>query len=167
MKNFRGLLVVLGLLLICPSLALAGEDRGCDGTRLKADVTSLPGSGVTGTVTICIGEDGLRGKLKAENLTIGHGYTVWFFYTEDGKTGGPGRFDSTVAEDEDEIFRGHVGGLQVSSGGTIKLLVFDHPDLTAVPPACSTMTATNVARANNLLTFACAKGVAQALINIP
>src|SRR5574337_1707748 len=115
MKNFRGLVVVLGLLLICPSLALADQNGGCDGTRLKVDVTSLNAAGVTGTATICIGEDGLRGKLKAENLTIGHAYTVWFFYIEGANTGGPGRFDSTVAEDDDEIFRGHVGGLQTSS----------------------------------------------------
>src|SRR5262249_35458709 len=115
-KNSCKLVVIL--LLACPPLASAVQDRRCDGTKFTADVTGLEESGVTGTATICIGEAGLHGKLEAENLTIGHGYTVWLFYIEEADTGGPGRFDSTVAEDEDEIFRGHVGGLQASSGAT-------------------------------------------------
>ena len=157
MKNFRGMLVVLGLLLICPSLARADQDRGCNGTSLKVDVTSLGGSAVTGTATVCIGDDGLRGTLFAENLTVGHGYTVWFFYTESGNTGGPGRFDSLVAEDNDEVFRGHVGGLKVSSGAIITLKLFDHPSLGP----------NNVTRAQNLLTPMGATGKAQAVFVIP
>jgi len=157
MKRSSGLLVVLGLLLNCPSLALADQDRGCDGTRLKVHVTSLNGSGVTGRATICIGEDGLRGELQAENLTIGHVYTVWMVYKEGANTAGPGRFDSTVAEEDDEVFRGHVGGLQVSSGAAIMLFIFDH---LSVSP-------NNVTRAITLLTPAGGTAAAQAVFNIP
>ncbi len=157
MKNSRGLLVVLGFLLICPSLALADEDKSCNGTKLKVDVTSLGGSGVTGTATVCIGDDGLRGSLFAENLTVGHGYTVWFFYGEGTNFAPPGRFDSTVAADNDEIFRGHVGGLKVTGGATIKLKLFDHPSLGA----------NNVTRAQNLLTPMGATPAAQAVFDIP
>jgi hypothetical protein len=109
---------------------------------LNGAVTADNGSGISGTATVNIGDDGLRGRLTAKKLTPGHAYTVWLFYFQGTAQGGPGRFDSTVAEDSDFIFRGHVGGLRVSSGVTIELVIFDHPDL---GPNSGT-------RANNLLT---------------
>ncbi len=146
---------VLTLSLICLPLARAKDDD--DGLHLKVDVTTLNNSGVNGMATVDIGEDGLRGKLRADGLTPGHGYTVWFFYQEGADVGGPGRFDSSVPEDDEVTFRGHVGGLRVSSGATVKLLVFDHPNLGA----------TNVTRAVNLLTPAGGSPVAQAVFTIP
>ncbi len=66
------------------------------------------------------------------------------------------------------LFRGHVGGLQASSGATIRLLIFHHPDLTALPASgCAPMAATNVARANNLLTPQCGSAVGKAEFTIP
>lgn len=168
MKKANQLMLVgVVLTLSVMSLAFVRAKDEEDRLHLKVDVTALNNSGVSGTATVDIGEDGLRGKLKADGLAPGHGYTVWFFYLEGSSQAGPGRFDSNVAEDDDLIFRGHVGGLRVSSGATVKLLVFDHPDLTALPPTCSARPATNVARANNLLTPACGSPAAQAVFTIP
>lgn len=157
MQKLRRVFLVSGLLLAFPMLTLAAQDQGCNGTRLQVDLTTVGGSGVTGTATICVGEDGLRGKLNAQNLTVGHGYTVWLFYIEGTDVGGPGRFDSLVAEASDETFHGHVGGLQVSSGATVRLVLLNHPDLGS----------DNVTRANNLLTPTGGTAVAKAVFSIP
>ncbi len=120
MKRVNRLILVGAISTISVMLlAFARADQQSD-LDLEVTVTALNGSGVSGIATVDISDDGLRGKLKAENLTPGHGYTVWFFYIQDGASGGPGRFDSTVAESGEVTFRGHVGGLQVSSGATIK-----------------------------------------------
>ncbi len=152
------LMILVGavLALSVMFLAFARADQQPD-IDLEVAVTALNGSGVSGIATVDISDDGLRGKLKAQNLTPGHGYTVWFFYIQNGATGGPGRFDSTVAESGEVTFRGHVGGLQVSNGATVKLLIFDHPNLGA----------TNVTRAVNLLTPAGGSAVGQAVFTIP
>lgn len=168
MKKINRLILVAAVLTLSVLfLAVARADEDFDGLHLKVDLAAIGSSGVTGTAKVDIGEDGLRGKVRADNLKPGHGYTVWFFYFEGNNQAGPGRFDSTVAEDDDVTFRGHVGGLRVSSGATVKLVIFDHPDLTALPATCGARPATNVARANNLLTPACASGVAQAVFTIP
>jgi hypothetical protein len=120
---------------------------------LKANVTGA----ISGTAVVNIGEDSLRGRLKAENLQVGHAYSVWLFYFEGGVQGGPGRFDSTVAEDDDFTFRGRVGGLRVAGDGTIKLVIFDHPSLGP----------NNATRANNLLTPTGGLQVGQAVFAIP
>jgi hypothetical protein len=62
-----------------------------------------------------------------------------------------------VAEDSDFTFRGSVGGLRASSGATIKLVIFDHPDLGP----------TNATRANNVLTPVGGSMAAQAVFSIP
>jgi len=152
-------LILLGAVLSVSLVGLAfakTEDDASD-LKLTADVTAANGSGISGTATIHIGEDGLRGKLRADNLKVGHAYTVWFFLFQGSAQGGPGRFDSTVAEDDDFTFRGHVGGLRASSGDTIKLVIFDHPSLGA----------SNATRANNLLTPAGGSLAGQALFTIP
>ena len=158
MKRLKQL-VPLGLILSVSVLGLAfakTEDDASD-LKLTADVTAANGSGISGIATIHVGEDGLRGKLTADNLKVGHAYTVWFFYFHGSAQGGPSRFDSTVAEDDDFTFRGHVGGLQTSSGDTIKLVIFDHPSL---GPNSAT-------RANNLLTPAGGSMAGQAVFTIP
>lgn len=163
----RSILVGVVLALCVMWLALARVNANTS-LELETDVTALNSSGVTGTATMDITDGGVQGNLSAHNLVPGHGYTVWFFYLQDGATGGPGRFDSAVAESGDVTFQGHVGGLQVSSGATIKLLIFDHPDLTALPASgCTAIAPTNVARANNLLTPQCGSAVGQAVFSIP
>ena len=138
-------------------LAFAKANDDPDGLQLTATVADANGSGITGTATVNLGEDGPRGRLKAENLKPGHAYTVWVFYLEGNAQGGPGRFASTVAEDSDFTFRGSVGGLQASSGATIKLVIFDHPSLGP----------TNATRANNVLTPTGGSMAAQAVFRIP
>ena len=69
--------VVLSLSVLC--LAFARADDDSEGLQLKATVESDGGSGIGGTAVVSIGEDGLRGKLKADNLKVGHAYTVWLF----------------------------------------------------------------------------------------
>ena len=159
MKNTRRLtllVVVLAFSVVCLAFARAKEDS--DGLQLKATVTDGgSGSGISGTATVNIGEDGLSGRLKAEHLKVGHAYTVWFFYFEGNAQGGPGRFASTVAEDDDFTFRGSVGGLRVSSGAKIQLVIFDHPSLGP----------NNATRANNVLTPAGGSMAGQATFTIP
>lgn len=152
-------LVLLGIILSVSimGLAFAKPNDDSDGLQLTGTVTGANGSGITGTATVSIGEEGLRGRLKAENLKVGHAYTVWLFYFEGSAQGGPGRFASTVAEDSDFTFRGTVGGLRASSGATIKLVIFDHPDLGP----------SNATRANNVLTPAGGSMAAQAVFSIP
>jgi len=154
-KQLVALGVVLSVSIIGLAFAKANDDS--DGLQLTAMVTGTNGSGITGTATVSLGEDGLRGRLKAENLKPGHAYTVWLFYFQGNAQGGPGRFASTVAEDSDFTFRGSVGGLRASSGATIQLVMFDHPDLGP----------TNATRANNVLTPMGGSPAAQALFPIP
>ena len=146
--------VFLAVSTMCLALASASDDPGL---VLNTAVSGANGSGITGTATVSLTEDGLRGKLKVENLKSGHAYTVWLFYFEGSAQGGPGRFASTVAEDSDFTFRGSVGGLRASSGATIKLVIFDHPDLGP----------TNATRANNVLTPVGGSMAAQAVFSIP
>jgi len=159
-----GILSTLGVLWMAFGTAAQSSD-----IELQANVTALNNSGVTGTATVEISDEGLRGVLEASNLVAGHGYTVWFFYLEGTSVGGPGRFDSNAAAESGEVtFRGHVGGLRVSSGAKIRLLIFDHPDLTALPASgCAAGAATNAARANNLLTPQCGSPVGKAEFTIP
>lgn len=158
MKSIKQLVplgVILAFLVVGLAFAKANDDLA--GLQLTAMVTDANGSGITGTATVNLGEDGLRGRLRAENLKPGHAYTVWLFYFEGSAQGGPGRFASTVAEDSDFTFRGGVGGLQASSGATIKLVIFDHPSLGP----------TNATRANNVLTPTGGSMAAQAVFSIP
>jgi len=165
-KTKRLILIGTVLALSAMSLALARTDDNSDGLQLQAAVTDAgTGSGISGTAVVEIGEDGLHGRLKAENLKVGHGYTVWFFYLEGGAQAGPGRFDSTVAEDDDFTFRGRVRGLRVSSGAQIKLRIFDHPDLGN--PNLGGLGVTNANRANNLLTPMGGSKAAEAVFTIP
>jgi len=158
MKNNKRLIFLgVALSVSIMGLAFARSDDDSQDVQLRAAVTEANGSGISGIATVSIGEDGLRGRLKAENLQIGHAYTVWIFYFEGSAQGGPGRFDSTVAEDNDFTFRGRVGGLRAASGATIKLVIFDHPNLGA----------NNATRANNLLTPMGGSMAAQAVFTIP
>ena len=167
MKNPKRLILALGVLtLLGMNLELANAESDAEPLQLAAALNEANASGITGTATVTIGEEGLRGTLRADHLKVGHPYTVWFFYMDGSNVAGPGRFSSTVAQEDGFTFHGSVGGLHVSSGAVIKLVMFYHPDLTAVPPACAHMPASDVARANNLLTPACAMPVAQAMFTI-
>ena len=127
-KRFMLVGVVLSVSVM--SLAFASSSDDTQDVQLTAAVTAgTSGSGIIGTATVYIGEDGLRGRLDAHNLKVDHAYTVWMFDFAGTAQGGPGRFDSKVAEDGDFVFRGRVGGLRVSAGDRISLVIFDHPDL--------------------------------------
>ena len=168
MKKVKVLILTLGIATLFGSLGIANAQSD-DPVQLTAALSEANASGITGSATVTIGEDGLRGTVKADHLKSGHAYTVWFFYVEGAKVAGPGRFASTVAQGDSFSFHGNVGGLHVSSGGIIKLVIFDHPDLTAIHtsiPPCTPMPASDAARADNLLTFACAAPAALAVFTI-
>src|SRR5262249_1368446 len=118
----------LGSLLALTPARAAGHDTDI---HLRVRLTSLNDSGITGTASVSIDAEGLVGRVRADQLVAGHAYTVWLFYQNGDDVGGPGRFDSAVAEDDDATFRGRVRGLQVMSGATVRLVMFDHPDLGA------------------------------------
>lgn len=156
-RNYRWMLFFAVMFLSVAGIAYASESEDFDGQPLKAALTQINGSGITGTGIVTIGEDGVNGRLKAQHLKQGHAYTVWFFYFEGNGQGGPGRFASTVAEDDEFTFRGSVGGLRVSSGATIVLVIFDHANLGP----------NNVTRAINLLTPTGGAPAAQAVFAVP
>jgi hypothetical protein len=115
--------ILASLFFVLPLVALADDDQGeCNGAVFHAPFTALNLSTVSGTATLCIGREGVRGAIHAEGLTVGNDYTVWFFYNAVP----PGRFDSDVADATKVAFRGRVRGLRVARGATITLLMFDH-----------------------------------------
>ena len=90
MKKVKGLILTLGFVTLFGSLGTANADSD-DPDRLRAALTEANESGITGSATLTIGEDGLRGTVKADHLKPGHAYTVWFFYVEGANVAGPGR----------------------------------------------------------------------------
>lgn len=162
MKNANRFILVaaaLSFLLVCPFQAARAQETDCDDVILKVTLTPLGGSGVTGTAILCIGEDGARAQIKAENVNAGHLFTAWFFYKDSPTTltSGPGRFDSLMSESDKVRFRGRVGGLAASSGAKITVRIFDH----------GTPSSNNAVRATNVLTATGGTGVADAVFIIP
>lgn len=145
--------LALGLLALYATSAARAQDLGedCEGATFTAPVESLNNSGVTGTATLCISENGIHTRIAANNLTAGHPYTVWFLYFDDplkclipghctpadftipaaDPEGVLGRYDSIVAGGSTGRFSGHVGGLQPSSGSVIAFAIFSHGSLSA------------------------------------
>ncbi|MGB7946060.1 MAG: hypothetical protein WCH75_00110 [Candidatus Binatia bacterium] len=106
--------------------------------------------------TLCVNtKDGVRAEVKTKGLTSGNAHTFWFAYVDQPSLctgGGPGvctpsdfgalppsgnamadplgvfgRLDSTVADKNGkETFSGAVGGLRLSSGSLVILLLYDH-----------------------------------------
>lgn len=137
-------------LLVHPShAAMAQDDQGdtdCDGVTMTQSLKTLNSSGVTGTASLCIGANGVRGHINAASLTAANAYTVWFVYFDNPSNcmnpgqctpadtvlplanpeGVFGRFDSTVANGDNTEFFGRVGGMQLSSGSEVHLPVFNH-----------------------------------------
>src|SRR5215472_5037269 len=91
MKKIKQLVplgVILSVSIIGLAFAKANDDP--DGLQLTATVTDANSSGITGTATVSLGEDGLSGRLRAENLKPGHAYTVWLFYFGGERSRRPG-----------------------------------------------------------------------------
>src|SRR5712692_2865894 len=149
----------LSLFLVYPFHSARAQETDCDDEILKTTLTALGGSGVTGTAILCIGEDGVRAQIKAENVNAGHLFTVWILYndTPSGPTIGPGRLDSALSKQDKVRFHGRVGGLAASSGSAITLLVFDH----------GTPSSNNAVRASRVLTPMGGTPVARAVFDIP
>lgn len=154
------LLLSLGML---PSLNEATASTDCD----KQALIPLEAP-IEGTATLCVkAEGGVRVRVKARQLTSGNAYTLWFAYIDNPSlcSGGPGvcgpvdfgagdpeanplgvfgRLDSTVADENGkEDFSGRVGGLRLSSGSQVWLILYSHG------PA---VTDDNRSRARQLLT---------------
>jgi hypothetical protein len=101
-------------------------------------------------------KDGVSAEVKAKGLTSGNAHTFWFAYVDNPSLctgGGPGvcappdfgalppsgnamadplgvfgRLDSTVVDKKNgkETFSGAIGGLRLSSGSLVILLLYDH-----------------------------------------
>src|SRR5262249_24704985 len=106
--------------------------------------------------TLCVStKDGVSAEVKAKGLTSGNAHTFWFAYLDrsDQCAMGPGmcgpedfgnlppsgdamadplgvfgRLDSTVVDKKNgkETFSGEIGGLRLSSGSLVILLLYDH-----------------------------------------
>jgi hypothetical protein len=138
--------LALSLMVIYTSSTARAEE--CEGTALTASLTTLNGSGVTGTATLCISESGVHTRITAQNLTPGNPYTVWFVYFDDpskclipghctgadtvtpvaNPEGVLGRYDSITAKGSTATFSGHVG-MQPSKGSVIVMPIFAHGSL--------------------------------------
>lgn len=155
-KAHRGICfgIAVGVLLMAPGLALADDDQGeCNGAVLRVSFTAAGNSGISGEAALCIGEEGIRGVVKAEGLQPGNAYTMWLFYN----TNPPGRFDSTVPDSHTATFSGRVGGLIAAQGAKISLVMFNHGPASANPDV----------RATNLLTPLGGTMAASAVFTIP
>ena len=143
--------LALSLTVICTSSAARAEEaEECEGTTLTASLATINNSGVTGTATLCISEDGVHTRITAHNLTPGNPYTVWFVYFDDpskclspGQCTGAdavapaadpegvlGRYDSITAKGSTGTFSGHVG-MQPSKGSVIVMPIFAHGSLSS------------------------------------
>ena len=138
------LILLLGLGIMHP-LAEATADTECDKQALVLLVPQIQG-----TATLCVNTDGVRATIKTRQLTPGNAYTLWFAYIDNSSlcSGGPGvcgpadfgvgdpsanplgvfgRLDSAVADENGkESFSGRVGGLRLSSGSQVWLVLYSH-----------------------------------------
>jgi hypothetical protein len=128
-----------------PATASADGD-GCH-RRLKAPVAALLEPDINGHARLCLGREGVSGRMEVGHLQPGHAYTVWFVYLDDPTKcvgGGPGvcgdadfagakplgvfgRYDSAVAPRRgEEDFEGRVRGFRPRRGSQVWLLMFGH-----------------------------------------
>lgn len=138
-----GGLLTAALGLLAPPGAIA-NDGECQ-RRLRAAVAPLMEPDVAGRARLCIGRDGVSGRMEVEHLKRRNAYTVWFAYIDDPSQcatpfacsdadfgavkplGVFGRFDSVVAgADGEEEFEGRVRGMRLRRGSQVWLLVFGH-----------------------------------------
>lgn len=137
------LLLVLGVGLVLPRPQAMADDT----CNMQTPITPLQeDSEIEGTATLCANAKEVGGTIKAKNLQPGDAYTIWFVYIDDPSqcSGGPGicgdadfggdnplgvfgRFDSAVGPVNGKVdFTGRVGGLRLSSGSQVWLLMFGH-----------------------------------------
>lgn len=149
----------LTLFLVYPFQSARAQETDCDDVVLKTTLAALGNSGITGTAVLCIGETGVRVQIKAENVNVGHLFTLWMFYKDipSGPTIGPGRLDSTLSAQDKVRLHGRVGGLATSSGSTVRLIILDH----------GTPSSDNADRAANVLLPMGGPPVAVAVFSIP
>ncbi len=130
-------LLVTLLLLVTALPAIAHDHRTCD----EQEITPL-GQSIEGKSRLCILHDGIRGSMKANGLTQGDAYTLWFVYIDDPTACDPstldcfddpdpegvfGRFDSAVGSKHGQNgFTGTVDGMVPSSGSLVFLLLYTH-----------------------------------------
>ncbi|HVH89529.1 MAG TPA: hypothetical protein VM912_22625, partial [Terriglobales bacterium] len=72
-------------MLALPTRLLA-EDNDCDDNAMKANITALNNSGLSGTARLCLSEDGAAARLRVDGTKAGHAYTAWFFYCPTGSS---------------------------------------------------------------------------------
>jgi hypothetical protein len=138
-----------------PTLPLIVEP-GCR----EVSVTDLADSSIEGRAKLCPLDDGVGFALQAEQIIVGHTYTVWVAYFDQpndcqwnpcalGDTAGDdpvgvlGRMDGRVADRATETFWGDFHGLRFSRGSQVTLFVVTHD---------AAISDDNRARARQLLT---------------
>jgi hypothetical protein len=136
------------LLVVSASSIAQAADNECHGKKYIAPLVAENDSGITGSALVCIADDGVTAKVRANNLVAGDAYTLWFIYFDvpstcltpgscndadvftplDDPAGSFGRYDSIVAGNAPFLFSGH-SGLQPSSGSVISLEIVAHGTL--------------------------------------
>jgi hypothetical protein len=140
--GFLCVAVSIGVCLLLVPTHLLGQDVDCNGSVQKTHISALNHSGLSGTATLCLGDDGASARLRVEGVTPGHAYTAWFFYYE-GVSFVVARFDSALAGQSKLTLSARVGGLAAAIGSQIQLVVVDHGDVSSLTP---------FVRAQNVLT---------------
>lgn len=114
-------------------------EAGCH----RENATDVDGSGVEGRAKLCAMEDGVHLAMEADNLIVGHPYTVWLAYFDrptecqwrpcwlgdalgDDAVGVLGRMDGHVADRSTEVFAGDFRGLRFSRGSQVALYLLMH-----------------------------------------
>src|SRR5713226_8914497 len=147
----RILLTPVSLILLLSLGMLHPLTEATAGTECDKQALVLLVPQIQGTATLCVNTDGVRATIKTRQLTPGNAYTLWFAYIDNPSLcvgGGPGvctavdfgindpsanplgvfgRLDSAVADENGkESFSGRVGGLRLSSGSKVWLVLYSH-----------------------------------------
>jgi hypothetical protein len=151
----RNLLTLVSLTLLLGLGMMYPFDHAKAHTRCYEPDLVAVGAEFLRDATLCVNtKDGVRAEVKGKGLTSGNAHTFWFAYVDrpDMCAMGPGmctpvdfgavppsgnamadplgvfgRLDSTVVDKNGkETFSGAIGGLRLSSGSLVILLLYDH-----------------------------------------
>lgn len=132
------ILFVSSCVFFLPAGAMAGKK--CKGLELKTQLIAVSDPKITGTATVCEDDEGVRGEVRAQNLTPGFAYSAWWIYIdkpdlcETPRMCGPGpndflgpnplgvfgRMDSVTADESGEVmFSGSVRGGRLSANSQV------------------------------------------------
>jgi hypothetical protein len=143
--------IALSAVLTVPAGATGPADRWWEESNpaigqsncLESALTPVANSGIVGNAELCLGEQGVRASVQADNLSDGNAYTTWMVYFDhpsdcsakpctpadavgDDPAGVVSRIDGLIADGGPETFAGMYRNLRLSRGGEVHIPIFSH-----------------------------------------